>query len=173
MPQQMLAWITPVDPSTGIGGGPAEPPTLPGHALPQPPGGYGPPIAANPIAPGFGGGGGMPPSAGNLPSGGGPPGHVGGGPVKPGLPPIAIPPLPPGVSHPPGTQPPIATQPDFPTHLPAPPHLPPGTVWPPFNPGEGLSGKALVVVFVPGSGAKWVVIDTGAQVPQPPVAGPK
>jgi hypothetical protein len=52
---------------------------------------------------------------------------------------------------------------------------PPGTVWPPLNPGDGIGGKVLALVWLVGIGYKWAVLETPPVVwpPQPPVATPK
>lgn len=96
-------------------------------------------------------------------------------------PPIQLPPLPPGWVMPPIALPKPPFTPENPIVLPDPPTegkppLPPGTIWPPLNPGDGVSGKVLLLVFVVGAGDghrggkfKWVVIDTSL-TPTPPMA---
>lgn len=84
-------------------------------------------------------------------------------PDRPPLPPITIPPLPPGWGKPP-VEPPVQPDPgadiEQPIYIPAPPSWPPGVPFPPFNPGDGLSGKVLLVCWVPGTGKfKWICVD--------------
>lgn len=84
-----------------------------------------------------------------------------------------IPPLPPGVDPP---DPPLEPEPGEPTHpivIPAPPTLPPGFVWPPFDPSDALSGKVLLLCWVPGVGKpRWVVVDLPEfTLPTPPAGG--
>lgn len=82
--------------------------------------------------------------------------------IWPGRPehPIVLPPMPPGSGEKPPEPPP---HPEHPIFLPDTPEhpiqLPPGSVWPPFNPGDGIQGKALLLVWVPGVGSKWIVVD--------------
>jgi hypothetical protein len=176
-------WPTP----PGISGGPIIPPTYPvdpgygqGHprlphvdgGLPTPPG---PVEGGPPISPGH-------PDAG-LPI---PPGHVGGGPMPPSRP--ADPgygqgrPLPPHMwPSPPVTTwpPPQPVYPALPIYLPpghasggpVPPgqpvdpgygiEMPPGSVWPPL---PGIGGKVIALVWIPGYGYRWVVIDPSLEI---------
>lgn len=93
-------------------------------------------------------------------------------PERPPRPPIELPPLPPGM--PPSTKPidPDASV-EHPIFIPEEPsnpiQLPPGFVWPPFDPSDAIAGKALLLVWVPGTGMKWIVVE----VPQtwPPIPG--
>jgi hypothetical protein len=83
-------------------------------------------------------------------------------PPQPGTPthPIANPPvtasppiaLPPGQPYPPSVNPPIV-----------PPNPPPGSIWPPLPPDGLPAGKAVILVFISGYGARYIVVD----VPQP------
>lgn len=104
------------------------------------------------------------------------PGFPGGTPEHP----IVLPPLPPGMGEKPPEPPP--GRPEHPIFLPDTPEhpiqLPPGFVWPPFNPGDALSGKALLLCWVPGVGTKWVVIEVPdwsnlPPLPQPPFPQPQ
>lgn len=101
-----------------------------------------------------------------------------GGPY-PGQP---LPPLPPGVGggpiHPPEVLPPeVPGVPGHPIEIPEEPGqplpLPPGFVWPPFDPSDALSGKVLLLCWVPGvQKLKWVVIDVPEiTLPTPPPGG--
>ena len=99
---------------------------------------------------------------------------VGGGPiVRPpiALPPIALPPLPPGVVAPPIALPPTGEHPANPIVIPNPPDkpMPPGVVWPPLNPGDGIYGESIVLVWVVGTDKyRWVAIKpSGIWPPQP------
>lgn len=98
--------------------------------------------------------------------------HPGGGPIR-------IPPLPPGVKPPPNT---IWPPRPLPPHISPPIYIgetpdntlpiPPGTIWPPLNPGDGIQGKILAVVWLVGIGYRWVVlqvphISTGLPGPEP------
>jgi len=108
-------------------------------------------------------------------------------PIAPGGPPAtAVPPIyyPPSVQPPmfptplpmpggPVPVPPIATTPPItPEHpvAPLPPDVtaPPGTVTPPIYMPEG-DGKAVVLVYVPGVGYRYVIVDTTLK-PVPPIA---
>jgi hypothetical protein len=183
-------------------GGPGGPPVgiwpSPGHpAHPIAPGGPPPGIwpspghPAHPIAPGgppLGIWGGAPPPYVDI-------GFPGSQPT-PGWPPVAMPPIyypPSGGGSPPGIWGPL---PGFPTHPIVIP-IPPGSK--PPEPGDGLSPsnpifipgesgpggvKQLVLVYVPGKGAVWFLVDvptTGGQPPAPthpiveppPPGGPK
>ena len=100
------------------------------------------------------------------------PPHIGGGP-------IIIPPLPPGIKPPPGhiwpprIPPGHVAPPIFIDGTPENPiNIPPGTVWPPLNPGDGVQGKVLALVWLVGIGYKWTVlqapqISTGLPTPEP------
>jgi hypothetical protein len=157
----MLALIVPIDPATGH----------PAHPIHLPPGINIPAFPTNPIAPG-----GSPPGV-NYPAF---PTHPIF--VPPGTPPTNI--WPPMVDNtlpaPPGSaSPPVVLPPGFPVPpivLPTPPDMPPGMVSPPIAlpPGHG-SGKALVLVYVPAMGWRWVVVDPQLQPSQPiaPVPEPK
>jgi len=84
----------------------------------------------------------------------GSPGHPSGQPIPGGgeghpSHPIA---LPPDQPWPPGVNPPIV-----------PPNPPPGSIWPPLPPDSGAMGKALVLIYVSGYGARYMVV----QLPQP------
>lgn len=104
---------------------------------------------------------------------------VPGGPGEGGEiePPIVLPPLPPGMVMPPIALPPTGEAPEYPIYIPSTPEhpiqLPPGTVWPPFNPGDALHGKVLLLVWVPGTGKhKWVVVEVPTTLPPlPPIPG--
>lgn len=96
----------------------------------------------------------------------------------PGTPehPIVLPPLPPGV--PDQGLPPVSGTPEYPIEIPSTPehpiNLPPGTVWPPFNPSDGLQGKVLLLVWVPGVNKhKWVVIEVPETLPPMPTPPPR
>lgn len=100
----------------------------------------------------------------------GPPaGGIGG---RPPNRPMPIPPEPPGVGGEPGhpIEPPTeGGEPEQPIYIPGTPEhpitLPPGTVWPPFDPSEGLEGTVCLLVWVPGTGkCKWIVV----QLPELP-----
>lgn len=94
------------------------------------------------------------PVGGNLPSLPEKPEHPPWGkPIQP------LPPLPP--VDPPIDPPEVddGATPEHPIFLPDKPNLPPGFVWPPFNPGDGIQGKALLLCWVPGVGKKWIVVD--------------
>jgi hypothetical protein len=99
-------------------------------------------------------------------------GHPGGRPTHP----IALPPLPPG-QKPDNTLP---SGPVYPTHGPifingTPEHpiaLPPAQVWPPLNPGDGIYGKSLVLVWVVGTDKyRWVSLEPPTMWPPPPPTG--
>ena len=86
-----------------------------------------------------------------------------------GRPPITkpLPPLPPEITEPEPPAPDEGTAPEHPIFIPERPgkppiQLPPGAVWPPFNPGDGIQGKALLFCWVPGVGKKWIVVDVPA-----------
>lgn len=91
--------------------------------------------------------------------------------------PIQLPPLPPGLhpSHP-IALPPTGERPSNPIYIPdvdIDNSLPqaPGTVWPPLNPGDGVAGKGLLLIWVVGTDKyRWVVVDMAA--PWPPIAPP-
>jgi hypothetical protein len=159
-----LALITPLDTANlpGFGGG------IPA----RPPGSVTPPITLPPLPPGF-----KPPDwTGGVPKPpfgdhievpifipGGPPVIGGGLPEAPGRPPGIDNTLPgaPGGGHIDNTLP-----------------MPPGTIWPPLNPGDGVSVPGLLLVLVLGcdGGAKWkwIMVDPTKPVPLPPeVATPK
>jgi hypothetical protein len=115
----------------GFGGGRPDQ-GLPGQpAYPS----QGPGFPTNPIAPG---------GSGNYPSNE-LPGGQGGRPSNE-LPPI------PGIWPPPSPAHPI---------VPVPPgeEIPPGTIWPPIAPPNS-DGKYIVVVFIPGIGYRYTVVDT-------------
>ena len=73
--------------------------------------------------------------------------------------------------------------PGIPIHKPVPPATggtlpvlpPPGSVYPPLPPILGNQGKVLALIFISGIGARWTVLDLGAQVtpPMAPGASPK
>lgn len=146
----------PVDP--GFGQGHPAPP----HAStgPVPPG--------MPVDPAWGAGHPLPPHVGGGPAR--PPGHASGMPLPPD---VGLWPPPPGIDNslPPG--PPghvdnsLPVQPIDPGKPDAPP---PGSIWPPIH---GVEGDALILVYVPYVGFRWVVIDTdltpdtGLDEPQP------
>ena len=143
----------PVDPNYGVGGDhvwpPVSLPPLPPGVWPSPPVGMWPPsrpgVPSHPIVI-------YPPR----PDQGLPP--TGGKPDQ-GLPPTGSPPKPDqGL---PGSQPGVDNS------LP----VPPATVWPPLPPGTGVSGKALILIWVVGVGYRWLVV-SGPDI-WPPVAQPK
>lgn len=184
MAEPFLALITPL---TGGGGVPTHP-IAPGG---PPPGIWpAPGFPAHPIAPG-----GPPPSVWPSPGhpahpiapGGPPPGIWGGGNVPMPTPPIFIPGIPGGPGEPPGIwvpvypTPPIAMpDPGEPTHPiepgqpgPHPEHpIAPGGPIPPVDPGYGYPEKVAIVIWIPGHGFKWVVIDTSAR-PDHSLPGPQ
>lgn len=91
-----------------------------------------------------------------------------GKPVGPGHPslPIVLPPLPPGFEVPDNSLPVGPVHPSYPIALPIGPDntlpLPPGTIYPPLNPSDGVSGKCLLLVFVVGTEGhryRWIVVD--------------
>jgi len=107
--------------------------------------------------------------------------------------PIVLPPTPPGVNLPDNTLP-SGGHPSYPIHIPdrpdntlpiPPAPTPPGTIWPPLNPGDGVSGKCWLLVFVVGtehSRYRWILVDadgkpptgpSGPKPPTPPIAQPK
>lgn len=96
-----------------------------------------------------------------------PEGGWGGRPVQP-LPPL--PPVDPPID-PPEVGPGTPEHPIFIPDRPNLPQLPPGSVWPPFNPGDGVSGKVLMLCWIPGVGKKWVVIEVPTMWPPTPPAG--
>jgi hypothetical protein len=117
------------------GGHPDSPPPRPDQGLP---------------------GGGTPPLE-NYPDNGLPEGGHAGHPSHP----IVIPPAPPPYPDqglPPDVWPGVPIHPETPEH---PIVTPPGAVWPPLPPS--VSGKAIVLVIIPGVGVRWVVIDTSLQ----------
>ena len=82
--------------------------------------------------------------------------------------PISLPPRPPGWPPiPDNTLPPHGGRPTNPIFLPVGPDntlpVPPGTIWPPLNPGDGVSGPGLLLVLVIGADGvekfKWVAVD--------------
>jgi hypothetical protein len=82
--------------------------------------------------------------------------------------PIELPPTPPGTApeHP-IALPPSGAEPSFPIVLPGTPEhpiaLPPGTIWPPLDPSDGVSGKVCLLVWIVGTKRyRWVVVDVGA-----------
>lgn len=78
----------------------------------------------------------------------------------------SLPEPPPGIwggSPPPSIDNELPVQPGTPEH---PIVLPPGTIWPPVG---DLGGKALVLVYVPYVGFRWVIIDTSLK-PEHPIA---
>jgi len=103
--------------------------------------------------------------------GGGSPEHpwVPPSPGEPAHPIEPVPPLPPGIWPSPGRpvppialpRPPLEVTP--PIVIPGTPEhpitLPPGVVWPPLNPGDGLQGKVLALVWLVGIGYKWAVLE--------------
>ena len=112
----------------------------------------------------------IPPNQPNPPSGGSPqyPSHPIYNPPYPdnSLPPfpnhpIVIPPLPPDLKpEPPIYYPPEPTHPIFIPITPEEPiELPPGQVWPPLPPDTGISGQALILIYVVGVGYRWMVYD--------------
>jgi hypothetical protein len=169
----------PVDPGFGI---PLPPVTI----WPTPPGISGGPIIppTYPVDPGYGQGHPRPPHVG----GGSavPPGHVSGGPVPPERPtdpgydqgrpvPPHMWPDPPVHVWPP-LQPvypalPIYLPPGHVSGGPVPPErptdpgygleLPPGSVWPPL---PGIGGRILCLVWIPGYGYRWVVLDPSLEI---------
>ena len=79
-------------------------------------------------------------------------------------PPIVLPEPPPGIWPPPTISHPIVPIPPALPGTPAPPiALPPGMIWPsPGKPDQPIAlppGKFMVLVIVPGYGAKYVVVD--------------
>lgn len=108
------------------------------------------------------------PTLPNYPSNGLPSGGV-----IPGNRPVQLPAAPPVF---PNNDLPDTVFPGFPAHpLPPVPGTPgtlpilPGTVWPPLPPILG-GKKYLVVVLIPGIGARWVVIDTSLTITPMPTA---
>lgn len=160
MPESFYAKITPVggsespiDPDYGQGrplppmaGHPLPIPPLPPGAVWPPPGIVAPPIHLPPVVA-------IPPIY--YPEG---PPSIGGGPI--------VPPDKPGGGPPPS----IGGGPIIP---PEKPNLPPGSIWPPLNPGDGISGKIIAVVWLVGIGYRWAALDVGNrpvapdQPPQP------
>jgi len=118
------------------------------------------------------------------------PGYGQGHPIHRPSNPIVLPPTPPGVNLPDNTLPgggyptyPVFI-PDRPDNtLPTPPApTPPGTIWPPLNPGDGVSGKCWLLVLVVGtehSRYRWILVDADGKPPTvggpkpPPIAQPK
>lgn len=98
-------------------------------------------------------------------------GLPGGGVVDPGPGRPVVLPSPPPV-RPDNTLPPVIW-PGIPAH-PLPPvpgqplPVPPGSIWPPLPPAAGTD-KLLVLVLIPGVGARWTVIDPTLR-PTPPIA---
>jgi hypothetical protein len=100
-------------------------------------------------------------------------------PWRPGRPGVGqpLPPLPPGVEEDPGHPIVLPGEPGFPIEIPEEPGqplpLPPGFVWPPFDPSEALSGKVLLLFWVPGvNKLKWIVIEVPEiTLPTPPAGG--
>lgn len=117
------------------------------------------------------------------------------GPRPTPMPPIAIPPLPPGFVMPPIHLPPEIWPPQPPVYpippifipggpdntLPGTPGtpgtpdnslpMPPATIWPPLPPGSGIAGKGLALIWLVGVGYRWLVVQ-GPDI-WPPVAQPK
>lgn len=93
------------------------------------------------------------------------------------VPPIQLPPLPPGWVMPPIYLPPggVAVPPIY---LPETPDntlpVPPATIWPPLPPGTGIAGKVLLLVWIVGVGYRWIVVQ-GTEIwpPKPPEPEPK
>lgn len=95
-----------------------------------------------------------------------------------GLPPYVwhgLPPLPPGIDN---ELPPTVWPPDFPVFVPDPnppgTWPPPGTVWPPLDPSDGITGKGLLLVIVVGGGRRayrWIVTDKPIPPPDKPPDG--
>jgi hypothetical protein len=164
--QGQLAWITPVSasgerPDNSLPPGAPGVPTHPIELPPLPPGTH----PSHPIA--------LPPS-GNYPS------HPIFIPIEPSHP-IApggeqpSHPIAPGGGRPARPDQGLPGSGETPTH---PIALPPGTVWPPLNPGDGVTGKGWLLVVVVGADgyrkSKFVLVDLGAGIwPTPPVAEPK
>ncbi len=106
----------------------------------------------------------------------------GNDPARHPAPPIVLPPLPPGTKPPVGTwpprfdpnrpeiAPPIFIEDDPPSStLP----IQPGQIWPPLNPGTGIGGKVLALVWIVGVGYRWVVLQSASIWPPPVTAEPK
>lgn len=125
-------------PDQGLPGRPERPGHLPGWGRPPRPG--------RPE---------MPERPGHLPGWGGRPSR----PVDPGWGVDEgdhIWPLPPGAGLPPSPGQPLP-----------PVDPPPGTIWPPLPPGIDITGKALLLAWIPGVGNRWVVVT----IPEPPAGG--
>jgi hypothetical protein len=79
--------------------------------------------------------------------------------VPPGTPthPTELPPLPPGTPEHPIALPPLGLEPSNPIFIPSTPTHPiappPGTAWPPFNPGDGMQGKVVLLCWFPAQGS--------------------
>lgn len=84
---------------------------------------------------------------------------------QPEVPTDPLPQPPPGIWPPPNTDVPILPLP------PGGPSIPPGAIWPP-TPGAP-SQKFVVVVWIPGYGYRYTVLDPALIWPRPPVAQPK
>ena len=144
------------------------------------------PDEGEPVDPGFGVG--RPPHVGKLPPGMFPP-HLPIQPRPPGRPPTIWPPsghADNSLARPPGD---LLPPDSFDYSLPVPPNcqLPvwpgspaaPGTIWPPLpgidNSLPGQSHNLLVIVWVPGIGYRWAVIDPSLTVDNdlPPERAPK
>lgn len=157
----------PILPPPSVGGGPIEPPPgiwpppgQPGHDLP------GRPIVWPRPPEGW-----VPPWQGKPPGVWPPPGHP-GHPLPPEPPPTegedSKPEVWPPDHHPGQPLPPV-----IPIDPEEPEPQPPGTIWPPV---DGMSGKAVILVWVPFVGFKWVVVDFSNKPvapDQPPTAQPK
>lgn len=106
------------------------------------------------------------------------PGYGQGHPIHRPSNPIVLPPTPPGVNLPDNTLP-SGGHPSYPIHIPVGPDntlptpTPPGTIWPPLNPGDGVSGKCWLLVFVIGTEHaryRWILVDADGK---PPTGGIK
>jgi len=101
-----------------------------------------------------------------------------GHPAGPGHPSNTLPPVPPGQNVPDNTLPSGPVRPSQPIFIPETPSnpiaLPPGHIWPPLNPGDGIYGKSLVLVWVVGTDKyRWVSLDRPAVWPPTSPAEPK
>jgi len=114
------------------------------------------------------------------------PGYGHGRPVPPvAMPPIQLPPLPPGIAlppiyippsghlpvlpHPPVAVPPIFIPPEIDNELPG----GPAVIWPPLPPGTGIAGKGLALIWIVGVGYRWLVIEGPDMWPPQPKPEPK
>ena len=84
-------------------------------------------------------------------------------------------PLPPRPVGPDNSLPPVPVSPEHPIYIPAPGApdnslpLPPASIWPPL-PSE-IDGVVMMLVWVPGVGYRWIVVDTNLK-PTHPIAPP-